>query len=83
MTAPGKRTEHGGSVPTHNRVSCRGCSAPIRWEQTDAGVWTPVNPDGTPHWATCSDPALFRRRERAAAGQLSLFGAQQPRRGGQ
>lgn len=32
---------------------CRSCQAPIRWEKTEKGKYTPVNEDGTTHWATC------------------------------
>lgn len=60
---------------THQRTTCRGCGAPIAWHQTEAGVWTPTNPDGSPHWATCADADLFRRRAKADGGQLSLFGS--------
>jgi hypothetical protein len=32
---------------------CNGCGASIRWEITNNGARTPVNPDGTSHWGTC------------------------------
>jgi len=34
-------------------VHCRGCNAPIYWVLTSEGRPVPVNPDGTPHRATC------------------------------
>ena len=39
------------------------CNAKIRWEITASGKRTPVNEDGSPHWATCPDRALFARRK--------------------
>lgn len=41
---------------------CAKCHSPIQWQKTAAGKRTPVNPDGTTHWATCSDPTYFRRK---------------------
>lgn len=42
---------------------CRACDATIEWQVTAAGKRTPVNPDGTPHWATCPEAGRFRRRK--------------------
>lgn len=41
---------------------CKGasCGKIIYFRVTEAGKTTPVNADGTPHWATCKDNATFR-----------------------
>lgn len=41
---------------------CAGCHAPVEWRRTESGRWTPVDPDGTPHWARCPFAEKFRRR---------------------
>ncbi len=38
---------------------CKACRKPIVWIQPKKSPM-PVDPDGTPHWATCSDPDRFR-----------------------
>lgn len=40
---------------------CKGCQAPIHWVKTEAGKNTPINLDGSPHWANCPKRALFKR----------------------
>lgn len=42
-------------------IGCRGCHAPIAFIRTPSGKSMPVDGDGTPHWATCKEPAQFRR----------------------
>jgi len=46
---------------------CAGCGAVIEWEVTASGRSTPVNADGTPHWATCPFAERFRRRNRSGS----------------
>jgi hypothetical protein len=41
---------------------CQACGAPIEWIRTRSGVPTPIDADGRPHWATCTDPDRFRNR---------------------
>lgn len=43
-----------------NFGQCRGCNAPMYWLTTKAGKPMPVNPDGTPHWATCPKSREFK-----------------------
>jgi hypothetical protein len=45
---------------------CRGCGKPIQWKLTAKGRWTPEDPDGTPHWATCIRAADFKRKKGAS-----------------
>ena len=33
---------------------CQNCNKPIRWKRTKRNRWQPVNGDGEPHFATCS-----------------------------
>lgn len=44
-------------------VICKGegCRAEIYWIETESGKRMPVDPDGTPHWATCPDAGRFKR----------------------
>lgn len=42
--------------------TCRGCGAPIIWKRTRSGKWTPEDPDGKPHWATCPKSKDFKRK---------------------
>lgn len=44
-----------------DETRCRSCQAPIRFERTAASKLTPVNPDGTPHWATCPQRREWRK----------------------
>jgi len=43
-------------------VPCRGCNERIYWVKTKNDRPMPVNPDGTPHWATCRKAAEFRKK---------------------
>ena len=36
-------------------AQCRTCGAAIRFVETPSGKFMPVDPDGTPHFATCSE----------------------------
>ncbi len=40
-------------------AKCRGCDATIFWVKTENGKNMPVDPDGTPHWGTCSKADRF------------------------
>jgi hypothetical protein len=40
---------------------CRKCQATLYFVQSGKGGTMPVNEDGQPHWATCTDPDAFRR----------------------
>jgi hypothetical protein len=42
-------------------AECRSCHVAITWELTPNGRRTPVNLDGTPHWATCPERRQWRR----------------------
>lgn len=47
-------------------ATCKKCHALIEWKATSTCKQTPVNLDGTSHWATCPDAASFRRRRTRA-----------------
>lgn len=42
--------------------SCKGCGQSITWMLTENGKSTPLNLDGTTHWATCPDAKKFKRK---------------------
>jgi hypothetical protein len=42
--------------------TCRSCGAPIAWVVTAARKRAPMDPDGTPHFATCPHAAAWRRK---------------------
>lgn len=44
--------------------SCRACGGAIFFIPTAKGKQMPVDADGTSHFATCSDPKRFRKRDR-------------------
>jgi hypothetical protein len=44
-------------------AACRSCGAEVVWERTKNDKLTPVNPDGTPHWATCPAAKDWRRKK--------------------
>ncbi len=56
---------------------CRGCQAMTYWIKTPAGKNMLVEPDGTPHWATCPKADQFRNydaeKDPKRARQLHLF----------
>ena len=41
---------------------CKGCGAEIVWTVTKNGKHTPVDLDGLPHWASCPQSAMFKRK---------------------
>lgn len=41
---------------------CRSCDAPVQWVKTATGKWTPANPDGSPHWATCPQAKEWKKK---------------------
>lgn len=45
-----------GTTPSH----CRFCERQIFWVNTVNGKNMPVDPDGTPHFATCPETGRFR-----------------------
>lgn len=53
------------------RSRCRLCLRAVLWERTVNNRWTPVNVDGSTHWATCEGADEMRRR-----GQLVPEGRQ-------
>jgi hypothetical protein len=63
---PERKVEVPSNAP---RGLCKGagCLKPIRWVRTPRGNRMPVDPDGTPHWATCPDSPSFRKREQQQA----------------
>ena len=53
-------------IPAGSSVRyCRGCGKHIYWIETARRKKMPVDPDGTPHFATCSHAFEFRKKERA------------------
>jgi hypothetical protein len=44
-------------------AACRACGATIEFKETASGKLMPTDPDGTSHFATCSDAAKFRKPE--------------------
>ncbi len=49
------------SFPDENKVSeCRSCNEHIKWSKTNAGKWTPINLDGSPHWSSCPQANKWR-----------------------
>jgi hypothetical protein len=44
---------------------CKGCGAQIYWVRTPKNKNMPVDPDGTPHWSTCSKAADFKKARKA------------------
>lgn len=62
-----KRREVKYEIPRGTRKStCRGCEATIYWIRTPAGKQMPVDPDGTPHFATCPQAYQFSRKSSGA-----------------
>jgi hypothetical protein len=62
---------------------CNSCHRPIKWEKTDGDKKTPVNPNGSSHWGTCTGAPHERRRakerrdlDRLAAWTDAAKGAQ-------
>lgn len=47
--------------PGTRQATCKSCHAVIYWIRTDKGKSMPVNPDGSPHWATCPDADKFKK----------------------
>ncbi len=57
--------------PTH----CRSCDAPVLFVNvTRTGRRSPIDPDGTSHFATCPDAARWRRSKRGAGPQAVTAG---------
>tara|TARA_Y100000310_G_scaffold100468_1_gene98331 strand:- start:3671 stop:3916 length:246 start_codon:yes stop_codon:yes gene_type:complete len=57
---------------------CKGCRAYIRWIFTKNGKRMPVDPDGTPHFATCPKAQQFQKQPKKKSqargdGQQNLF----------
>lgn len=48
-----------------NTGTCRGCGKPVAWCMTRLNRRSPLDPDGTPHWATCPDADRFRKKKGA------------------
>lgn len=44
-----------------NEASCKGCGEKIVWVVTKNGKRMPLDPDGTPHWASCPAAPEFRK----------------------
>jgi len=42
---------------------CKSCGVFITFEKTKSGKLIPLNIDGKPHWATCSNPNYHRKRK--------------------
>lgn len=53
---------HDAQLAASQASACRSCGAPIYWRVTEAGKPTPVNLDGTTHWATCPQAGTWHRR---------------------
>lgn len=52
-----------GNVATCGNESRPGCGATIVWVTAKTGKKMPLNPDGTPHFATCPKANDFRREK--------------------
>lgn len=46
----------------NKQTYCKSCGQVIEFIQTLSGKWTPINSDGTSHWATCPDAQKFKKR---------------------
>jgi len=67
MSFPQTRPELEDAGFTFDTVGrCRGvrCKADLHWWFTPKGKRIPLDPDGTPHWATCVDQAQFKKPRR-------------------
>lgn len=54
-------------IPPGTRfATCRGCGGAIAWIATAAGKRTPVDGDGTSHWATCPQASRFKPKAKPA-----------------
>jgi hypothetical protein len=62
--AKGKRSPAIGAQPGGRHGKCRSCDAPVLWQKTATGKWTPVDESGEPHWATCPQASLWRNEEK-------------------
>jgi hypothetical protein len=53
-----------GSIRPANSepTACRSCRRLILFVQTAKGKLMPIDPDGTSHFATCTEPARWRKR---------------------
>jgi hypothetical protein len=49
-----------------------GCLRPIFYIVTPSGARMPVDPDGTPHFATCPDSKQFKEKARLQARLVEL-----------
>lgn len=50
-------------IPSGTRAArCRDCDAVIYWVKTPHGRNMPVDPDGQPHWGSCSKADQFKRK---------------------
>lgn len=44
-----------------NVSQCKACGAVIQWVKTEKGKFTPINSDGSTHWATCPEANRFKK----------------------
>jgi len=51
-----------GLLKAHGKCSHQICRMDIHWIRTPNGKATPLNLDGSPHWATCPGSKEFKRR---------------------
>ena len=59
-----KRKDIKFEIPDGSPISsCRGCNGMIYFVPQPSGSRMPVDPDGTPHWATCKNAGEFRRKK--------------------
>jgi hypothetical protein len=42
---------------------CKSCGVEINWMKTSSGKSTPINLDGSTHWATCPDAKKFKKEK--------------------
>ena len=49
-------------LPHERPMACRSCGNTILFFETRRGKRAPFDPDGTSHFATCSDPERWRTR---------------------
>lgn len=55
-----------GNAATCGNENRPGCGAQIIWVSTRYKKAMPLNPDGTPHWASCPNVRQFRKEKAEA-----------------
>lgn len=66
MTEPKPRKKVNYPIPEgtpQSRCRSANCKAIIYWITGSKGGMMPVDPDGTPHWATCPDAKTYGKKK--------------------